>query len=82
MTRRVKRVTLSEETYRALADFKRRTGCATFEEAVRKVVELAKRALAAEVLEHVRSKRFAEEERRELTELRSRLREEGVWLRR
>lgn len=82
MARRVKTIAVSEETYRALADFKQRTGSATFEEAVRRAVELANQALAAEVLEHVKGKRFTEEERRVLGALRAKLREEGVWLRR
>lgn len=82
MARRVKTIAVSEDTYRMLATFKQRTGSATFEEAVRKAVELAKRALAAEALEHVRSKRLTEEEKQMLAELRARLREEGAWLRR
>jgi len=49
---------------------------------VRRAVELAKRALAAEALEHVKSKKLTEEEKRVLAELRAKLREEGVWLRR
>ena len=82
VARRVKTIAVSEDTYRMLATFKQRTGSATFEEAVRKAVELAKRALAAEALEHVRSKRLTEEEKQMLAELRARLREEGAWLRR
>ena len=81
MARRVKTIAVSEDTYRMPAAFKQRTGSATFEEAVRKAVELAKRALAAEALEHVRSKRLTEE-KQVLAELRARLREEGAWLRR
>ena len=81
MARRVRTIAVSEDTYRMLAAFKQRTGSATFEEAVRKAVELAKRALAAEALEHVRSKRLTEE-KQVLAELRARLREEGAWLRR
>ncbi|MCC6051290.1 MAG: hypothetical protein LM580_11310, partial [Thermofilum sp.] len=81
VARRVRTIAVSEDTYRMLAAFKQRTGSATFEEAVRKAVELAKRALAAEALEHVRSKRLTEE-KQVLAELRARLREEGAWLRR
>jgi len=43
-------------------------------------VELAKQALAAEALEHVKSKRLTEEGKQTLRELRAKLREEGVWL--
>jgi predicted CopG family antitoxin len=80
VARRVRTIAVSEDTYRMLAAFKQRTGSATFEEAVRKAVELAKRALAAEALEHVRSKRLTEEEKQMLAELRAKLREEGAWL--
>jgi predicted CopG family antitoxin len=80
VARRVRTIAVSEDTYRMLATFKQRTGSATFEEAVRKAVELAKQALAAEALEHVKSKRLTEEEKQTLRELRAKLREEGVWL--
>jgi len=82
VARKVRTIAVSEDTYRMLAAFKQRTGSATFEEAVRRAVELAKRALAAEALEHVRSKRLTEEEKRVLTELRARLGGGGGGLRR
>jgi len=82
MGRRVKTIAVSEETYAAVLEFKERTGCRTMDEAVRRMLELSRLALAAEVLEHVRRRRLAERERELLRELRRKLREEGVWLRR
>ena len=80
--RRVKTIAVSEETYKMLLDFKRHTGSATFEEAIAVAIKLARRALAMEVLEYARNKKLTEDEKRLLAELRTRLREEGVWLRR
>lgn len=82
MRRKLKTIAVSEETYAAVLEFKERTGCRTMDEAVRRMLELSRLALAAEVLEHVRRRRLTEEDRELLRELRRRLREEGVWLRR
>ena len=73
---------MSESTYRALVTLKRRMGCRTFDETIRRLVELSARAVALEVLEYVRSKQLSGEEVELLSKLREQLRREGVWLRR
>ena len=75
-------MTLSEDTYAALVEFKERVGCRTMDEAVRRLIELSRLALAFEVLEYVRGRRLGEGERELLRRLREGLRGEGVWLRR
>lgn len=75
-------VAVTEETYKILVELKRRMGCRTMDETVRKLAELSKKALVFEALEHVRSKRLSGEEAEALARLREKLREEGVWLRR
>ncbi|MCC6005078.1 MAG: hypothetical protein LM590_12150 [Thermofilum sp.] len=82
MRRRVRTVAVSEETYVLLSEFKQRAKCSTFEDAIRKAIELANRALVVGVLEYVKNKDLSGEEKRVLAEVRGRLREEGVWLRR
>ncbi|AGT35151.1 hypothetical protein N186_03960 [Thermofilum adornatum] len=82
MRRKVRTVAVSEETYVLLSEFKQRTNCSTFEDAIRMAVELANRAMAMEVLEYVKNKDLSEEEKRVLAEVRGRLREESAWLRR
>ncbi len=82
MKRKVKTVALSEDTYAALAEFKERVGCRTMDEAVRKMLELSRLALALEVLEHVKGRTLEKSERDLLKKLRERLRGEGAWLRR
>ena len=82
MRRKVRTVAVSEETYVLLSEFKQRAKCSTFEDAIRKAVELANRALAVEVLEYLKNRDLSEEEKRVLAEVRGRLREESAWLRR
>jgi len=78
----MKTIAVSEETYAAILEFKERSGSRTMDEALRRLVDLSRRALADEVLAYVERRRLTEEERRLLESLRARLREEGVWLRR
>ena len=80
--RKIRTVAVSEETYVLLSEFKQRAKCSTFEDAIRMAVELANRALAMEVPEYVKNKDLSEEEKRVLAEVRGRLREESLWLRR
>lgn len=75
-------IAVSEGTYRTLVALKRRMGCRTLDETIRKLAELSARAVALEVLEHVRSKQLSREEAELLAQLREQLRREGAWLRR
>lgn len=81
MVKKNKTIALSEETYILLLDFKERTKSRTMDEAVRKLVELSRYAMIFEVLEYINRKKLREEEVRFLEQLRKKLREEGVWLR-
>lgn len=77
-----KTIAVGEETYRLLTQLKRRMGCRTMDETIRRLVELSKLALALEVLDYVRGKRLSRGELELLAELRGKLREEAAWLRR
>ncbi|RLE97491.1 MAG: hypothetical protein DRJ63_09065 [Thermoprotei archaeon] len=82
MPRKMKTIAISEETYMAILDFKKRTNSRTIDETIRKLIELSKQALVIEVLEHISQRKLTDEERRTLESIRAKLREEGVWLRR
>ena len=82
MGRKVKTIAVSYETYRALLEFKETSRAKTLDEAIRKLLELSRKAMAREVLEYIRARRLSEEEMKILDGLRRKLREEGVWLRR
>jgi len=82
MGRKVKTIAVSYETYRALLEFKEASRAKTLDEAIRKLLELSRKAMAREVLEYIRARKLSEEEMKILDELRRKLREEGVWLRR
>ncbi len=82
MARKMKTIAVSEETYMAILDFKKRTNSRTIDETIRKLIELSKQALVIKVLEYISQKKLTDEERKTLELIRAKLREEGVWLRR
>lgn len=77
-----KTIAVTEETYSVLVELKKKMGCKTMDEAIRKLTELSRKALVLEILEHVRNKQLSAEEIEVLAQLRKKLREEGTWLRR
>jgi len=80
--RRVKTLAVSEETYAAVAEFKRKHGYRTMDEALRALLSLSRLALALEAVEYVKGKKLSPEELRLLREERERIRGEASWLRR